>query len=73
MIGRDGTISILQIFVQPLNEVYLLNINTLWAAAFTAGSKKHVSLKAILENDKISKVFFDVRNDSDALHFQYWY
>lgn len=70
-LGRDGTISILQIFAEPLNEVYLLDINALKAAAFAAGSTDPVLLKSIFENDEILKAFFDVRNDSDALHFHY--
>ncbi|KAG6115686.1 hypothetical protein E4U13_002560 [Claviceps humidiphila] len=40
--------------------------------AFTIGNAAGVTLKAVLEASQINKVFFDVRNDSNALfhHFQ---
>ncbi|RKU40449.1 hypothetical protein DL546_000504 [Coniochaeta pulveracea] len=67
-LSRHGTISILQIFVQPTNRAYLIDVRTLGAEAFsTPGATGH-TLKEILESDTIPKVFFDVRNDSDALY-----
>ena len=64
--------SILQIFVSPKKMTYLVDIHTLGKTAFsTAGTDKKKTLKTILEASEIPKVFFDVRNDSDALftHF----
>ncbi|KAH3938424.1 hypothetical protein HBH53_259110 [Parastagonospora nodorum] len=70
---RQGTVSILQFYVLPKDYTYLVDIHQLQHAAFsTTGKHSGKSLKAILEAEDIPKVFFDVRNDSDALyhHFQ---
>lgn len=68
-----GTISILQIYAATLNHVYLIDVHTLGSDAFTTKSfeSEGQTLKQILESPSIPKVFFDVRNDSDALfaHF----
>ena len=68
-LGRGGTISILQIYAEPLNEVYFLDIKALQTASFITGSKNDISSKNILEDDKITKAVFDVRSESGALHF----
>lgn len=70
-LSRHGSVSILTIYVLPTDTVYLVDICELRSAAFTTEAADGVTLKAILENPKISKVFFDVRNDSDALHSHY--
>ncbi len=70
-LSRHGTISILQLFLRPQNHVYLIDVHRLGADAFhTAGSNGSTS-KSVLESPTISKVFFDVRNDSDALYNLY--
>jgi exonuclease 3'-5' domain-containing protein 1 len=72
-LSRQGTISILQIYVLPKDYTYLVDIHQLQNAAFsTTGKHSGMCLKTILEAEYIPKVFFDVRNDSDALfhHFQ---
>ncbi|CAN9093015.1 unnamed protein product [Alternaria alternata] len=75
---REGSISILTLLIDtgiPTGRVYLIDVHTLGAQAFnTAGAKrtlKGTTLKDILQDERIPKVFFDVRNDSDALfaHF----
>jgi exonuclease 3'-5' domain-containing protein 1 len=50
----------------------LVDIYTLGDKAFPTIGAGGRTLKGILESDSIPKVFFDVRNDSDALfsHFQ---
>ncbi|KAJ5752685.1 hypothetical protein N7520_009602 [Penicillium odoratum] len=71
-LSRYGSISILQIHILPLEETYLVDIHCLQEKAFSkmASDKGH-NLLDILESPLIPKVFFDVRNDSDALfsHF----
>ena len=69
---RHGSISILELFVLPQNHVYLIDIHTLGDKAFSTKAKNGRSLKTILESRTVPKVFFDVRNDSDALfsHFR---
>jgi exonuclease 3'-5' domain-containing protein 1 len=72
-LSRQGTVSILQIYVLPKDHTYLIDVHLLQHTAFsTIGQQSDRCLKAILEAKDIPKVFFDVRNDSDALfhHFQ---
>jgi exonuclease 3'-5' domain-containing protein 1 len=65
-LGRHGSISIISLFDSPRNTVYLVDVHCLGGEAFTI-TNNNVSLKTILESSTIPKVFFDVRNDSDAL------
>jgi exonuclease 3'-5' domain-containing protein 1 len=67
-LSRHGSVSILQIYVLPVNRTYLVDIHTLQNAAFTTMGTRGHSLKTILESATIPKVFFDIRNDSDALY-----
>src|SRR5436190_1618559 len=62
---REGSISLLVVF--PKNHVYLIDMHNLQASAFTTAGREGKTLKSILEPATISKVFFDVRNNSDAL------
>ncbi|KAF2827678.1 hypothetical protein CC86DRAFT_349360 [Ophiobolus disseminans] len=80
-LSRNGTISLLTLYVLPDNLVYLIDIHNLGAAAFITretsnGEQPHsleaaVTLKSLLESPTVPKVFFDVRNDSDALFSHY--
>lgn len=67
-LGRHGTLSILQVYVLPLDHVYLIDVTTLKGAAFDTPGKAGLTLRMILEDPAVLKVFFDVRGDSDALH-----
>ncbi|KAI4275989.1 MAG: hypothetical protein LQ337_002810 [Flavoplaca oasis] len=68
-LSRHGTISILQILVFPQEQTYLIDVYSLGFKTFqTPGTDGQTTLKSILEAKAISKVFFDVRNDSDALY-----
>ena len=70
-LSRHGSISIMQIFVRPTNQVYLLDIFVLGEKAFNTPGQSGTDLRAVLQSESIPKVFFDVRNDADALfaHF----
>ncbi|OJD17263.1 hypothetical protein AJ78_02645 [Emergomyces pasteurianus Ep9510] len=68
---REGTISILQLFNHPNEHVYLVDIHVLGEAAFTTTGTNGKSLKSILECAATPKVFFDLRNDSNALFFHF--
>lgn len=68
---RHGTISILQLFNSSTEQTYLIDIHTLADKAFTTRGKNGSTLTDILESSMIPKVFFDVRNDSDALYSHY--
>lgn len=68
-LSRHGSISILQLHVLPTRQTYLVDIYTLRREAFTTcGVWGGQTLAAVLESPDIPKIFFDVRNDSDALH-----
>lgn len=73
---REGSISILTLLVvhspgKPLTDAYLIDVFSLGSQAFNTPGIKETTLKDILQDEKIPKVFFDARNDSDALfaHF----
>jgi exonuclease 3'-5' domain-containing protein 1 len=71
---REGSISILTLLIDtgiPTTRVYLIDVYSLGPQAFNTTGIKSKTLKDILQDEKIPKVFFDVRNDSDALfaHF----
>ncbi len=55
----------------PTIRVCIFDVHLLSAQAFNTAGVKRKTLKNILQNDKISKIFFNVRNDSDVLfaHF----
>lgn len=70
-LSRSGTLSLITILVEPQQKVYFVDVTTLKKEAFdTTGSKKR-SIRSILESKEIIKVFFDIRNDSDALFSLY--
>ena len=71
-LSRHGSISIIQVLVFPLNHVFLIDIHVLQDSAFCTPNLSGSTLKSVLESDLVPKVFFDVRNDADALfaHFQ---
>lgn len=68
-LGRNGTLSLLTILVLSTKATSIIDVQTLGNPAFTTpgtdGGGK--TLKAILEDPKTSKCFWDVRNDADAL------
>ncbi|KAI2481029.1 3'-5' exonuclease [Pyrenophora tritici-repentis] len=71
---REGSVLIFTLLidtVMPPGRVYLIDVHTLGAQAFKTAGAKQKTLIDILQDEKIPKVFFDVRNDSDALfaHF----
>ena len=70
-ISRHGSVSILQLYVLPLDQVYLVDIHVLGEAAFTTTGIDGKSLKDVLESTTVPKVCFDVRNDSNALFFHF--
>jgi exonuclease 3'-5' domain-containing protein 1 len=72
---RHGSISLLTLLldsgVAGTSRVCLIDVHVLGAQAFTTPGIKGKTLQDILQNEKIPKVFFDVRNDSDALFALY--
>ena len=68
---RTGTISIFQLYVEPLNEVYLFDISALGVAAFATSTNEALCLKNVLQDGNIKKAFFDPRQDSAVLYTSY--
>jgi exonuclease 3'-5' domain-containing protein 1 len=70
---REGSLSILTllIYMATNRRVYLIDVRTPGAQAFNTAGVELKTLKDILQDKKIPKVFFNVRNDSHALfaHF----
>ncbi len=66
-LGRHGSVAILSIYFLPTATTYLVDIYQLGNSAFYTTNGEGHCLKSILESSDIPKVFFDVRNDSDAL------
>ncbi|XP_067947535.1 uncharacterized protein [Watersipora subatra] len=62
-LGRDGELCLLQ--VATSSKIYLFDIVALKEMAFSAG------LKDILESSTITKLFYDCREDCNALKYQY--
>ncbi|XWX02354.1 hypothetical protein V2A60_010391 [Cordyceps javanica] len=67
-LGREGSVSILQIHSLPKQHTYLVDVHCLGSKAFSTQGSDGSSIKSVLESSMIPKVFFDVRNDSDALY-----
>jgi exonuclease 3'-5' domain-containing protein 1 len=57
--------------VAPQNTTYIVDIFKLGSLAFSTVGHDGISLKSILENKEIPKVFFDIRNDSDVLYSRF--
>jgi exonuclease 3'-5' domain-containing protein 1 len=70
-LSRLGTLSLVTVLVGPGEKVYLIDVTTLGRDAFDVAGSDGRSLRSILESSEIIKVFFDIRNDSDALYSLY--
>ena len=66
-LSRFGKIAIMQMLLPPSPIVYLIDVHVLGPEAFEVIAEA-TSLKSILESKITYKVFFDIRNDSDALY-----
>ncbi|KAJ7677998.1 ribonuclease H-like domain-containing protein [Mycena polygramma] len=65
---RSGTLCLVQLKAQGSEIIWLIDVVVLRVAAFEEIGAKGQSLKSILESRSVKKLFFDVRNDSDALY-----
>lgn len=70
-LSRYGESYIVQFYLRKEDITYLVDVYRLKKAAFTTPSSSNQTLKMILEDPGISKVFLDVRNDSDTLFAHY--
>ena len=67
-LSRHGSISIIQLFNLPQNHVFLIDVLVLQEAAFNTPNQSGTTLRSILESALVPKVFFDIRNDANALY-----
>lgn len=68
-LGRNG-----QLMVCPgkdLGRIYITVTHQLQDDTFQTKERRAKTLRTILESENVLKVFFDVRNDSDALYSHY--
>jgi len=66
-LSRHSSISIIQIYILPINSTFLVDVYTHQTEAFsTVATNEHI-LKSILECEAILKASLNIRNDSDAL------
>lgn len=70
-LSRNGSISIIQLLVQSKSHIFLIDVHVLQEKAFDTPNTSGSTLKSVLESKSIAKVFFDVRNDTDALYGNY--
>ncbi|KAK4059749.1 hypothetical protein Trihar35433_10565 [Trichoderma harzianum] len=73
-LGRNGSVSLMTVLVFPsesIDRLFVIDIYTLGSAAFDTVGEHGKSLRNILEAPEMSKVFFDVRRDSEALFAHY--
>lgn len=73
-LGRNGSVSLMTVLVYPgegIERIYVIDIHTLGNITFEVVGGRDKSFKKILEAPEISKVFFDVRRDSEALFAHY--
>lgn len=70
-LGRFGSVSLFVLYAESLKEVFLVDVFQLGVAAFGVPGSGGGSLQDLLEMDRRTKVFYDVRNDSDALFAHY--
>ncbi|KAG8991739.1 hypothetical protein FRB94_003584 [Tulasnella sp. JGI-2019a] len=67
---RDGRISLISVFAEPLKKTFLIDVQVLGELAFTTSSttSENRTLQSLLQDASIPKVLFDCRNDTDALY-----
>lgn len=66
-LGRQGSISILTILLQPQRRLFAFDIFVMSKEAFSVTCVHGLSLANLLESTRISKTMFDARSCSDAL------
>lgn len=69
---RHGALCLIQVCLQDdPHMVYVIDTFLLGRRCFSVATKNETSLKTILEDENYTKVWFDPRNDVDALYHQF--
>ena len=67
-LSHHGSVAVMQILIPPAATVHLLDVHVLGHQAFDTAATNGLTLRNVLQSQQYAKVFFDVRNDSDALY-----
>jgi exonuclease 3'-5' domain-containing protein 1 len=67
-LSREGTLSLVTVLVEPRRTIHLIDITGLGNDAFATAGSDGRTIKQLLESAEVCKVFFDIRNDSEALY-----
>merc|ERR1719379_1494803 len=71
-LSRSGALCLVQLTCSAdPTLVYVLDVHVLGNRAFTVQTPQGTSMKGLLEDQNIRKVWFDPRNDVDALYHQF--
>jgi hypothetical protein len=71
-LNRHGALCLVQMICSnDPRLVYVIDVFMLGNRAFTLKTAQGVSLKGLLEDENVRKVWFDPRNDVDALYHQF--
>jgi exonuclease 3'-5' domain-containing protein 1 len=69
-LGRDGTISLLQITIRSLNKTWIFDVTVLKEVVFGTNSPAGNSIRRVLECQEVQTAWFDCRGDGNALMFK---
>ncbi|KAK8073094.1 hypothetical protein PG996_006442 [Apiospora saccharicola] len=70
-LSRHGAISLIVIYSSSARQAFVLDISILKRAAFKPKGSRGLNIQQILQSTAYRKIFFDVRNDADALFHQF--
>lgn len=70
-LGRNGSITIIQIHEPSARLTYIIDVFKLKALAFRTSGAHGTTLKELFESRWIPKILFDLRNDADGLFANY--
>lgn len=70
-LGRLGIPSLLQVSIYTLNHTWIFDLVVLGAAVFSTTSAKGWSIRRLLESGEVRTLWWDPRNDQNALFFHY--
>ena len=68
---RHGSISVMQIYVKSIDQLFIVDVHLLGTKAFSTPNRSGTTLQSILQSKLLPKVAFDIRNGAGALfaHF----
>lgn len=67
--SRTGEICVMQI--ATTKHTFIIDVISIGNKTFEIATETGISIKYLLESDRVGKIFFDPRNDSDSLFHQF--